>query len=188
MAATGESAPRRQGAVAADTTASAIAPLVVGGIYKTTPAAVSDTSDATILLTDNYGRLETVQSVRGTASLSLLASGCRTATCSVSDQTNYSARGVMLFFNVTAAASPATVTLSVTGKDPISGSYVTLLDGTGQDATGMNAYCLYPGVADTESKFEAFEEMPLPLTWRATVTHDTAGSAFTYSLGGFYLV
>ena len=58
MAATGKSSPRRQGATGADTTASAIAPLITGGIYRSTAASVSATSDATIHLTDAYGRQE----------------------------------------------------------------------------------------------------------------------------------
>lgn len=120
--------------------------------------------------------------IRNNVELTLLSSAARTATTNSSDQINYNAKGAIIFFDITAVPLVDTVTLSVEGKDPVSGKYFTLLEGSALSTTGQRLYAIYPGVADTDTKFDAFEEMPMPRTWRVTVTHSGIGS-FTYSVG-----
>ncbi len=124
---------------------------------------------------------------RNNVEATLLASAARTGTTSSADETNFNAKGVLVFFDITAVPGLDTVTLSIEAKDPVSGKYFTLLDGGAQSAVGQFLYAVYPGVADTEAKFDAFEEMPLPRTWRITVTHSGTGS-FTYSVGASYIL
>jgi hypothetical protein len=129
---------------------------------------------------------DTWDRVRANAGDTVLASGIRSATTTSADKTNYNERGAIIFFDVTAVPGIDTVALSVEVKDPLSGKYVTILDGGAKDAVGTYIYAVYPGAADGEAKFDAFEAMPLPRTWRVTITH-SAATDFTYSVGACYV-
>ena len=124
---------------------------------------------------------------RGNSEVALLASAARTATIASADQTNYNARGVLLFLSITAVPGGDTVRIDVLGKDPISGTYKNLLVGTPQAATGVYTAIVYPGAVDTDSQITDETALPLPRTWRAAVTH-SAGTSFTYSLSAVYIV
>jgi hypothetical protein len=120
----------------------------------------------------------------------LLTSAARTVAASTAAQSAVSHKGVCLFLDVTGNAG-ATKTLSITieGKDPISGNYVTLYDFgvVVTNATGTFACILYPGLLDADLATAAFGKSGnLPHAWRATVTPSDATS-WTYSLGASVL-
>lgn len=108
----------------------------------------------------------------------ILPSAARTATTNSDDQFDFACRGAVIFLSITAVPGVDTVTLSVTGKDPVSGSYVTIFTGAAESATGTKMYTIYPGVTETANVDMA---TVLPTVWRVTVTHSGAGS-FTYSV------
>jgi hypothetical protein len=113
----------------------------------------------------------------------LLASAARTAGSVSPIQTNYNARGVVVFINVTAASGTGGLKPYVTGIDPISGSPVSLHTWpTAITATGLYIIVLYPAstmVATTSVK--AVISLVLPRRWGVNVNADDA-SSYTYSL------
>lgn len=135
---------------------------------------------------------------RGNTDLSLLASAARTALASSADQTNYNGRGVAIVVNVTVEGA-ATLTLTVQGKDSVSGNYYDLITGivvytaaTDTPPT-TRAVVLYPGTltADTIGIAGATgttsKQVVLPRTWRVTVTPADATTT-TYSVSGVTLL
>ena len=124
---------------------------------------------------------------RGNTEATLLASAARTASTNSPDQTNYNARGVFVFFDITAVPGGDTVQLVVQGKDPASGTYQALLTGAGLSGTGFRAYAVYPGATDASSEMTDRNDLPLPRMWRARVVHSGSGS-FTYSVGAVYIL
>lgn len=120
----------------------------------------------------------TYERTRGTLEGTLLASASRTVTLSSADQTNYNAKGVKVFLNVTSAGT-GSITLKIEAKDPISGAYVTILEGAAVVTAVMNVYTVRPGLPATAN---VSASDGLPRTWRVTVTHNNA-NAITYSVG-----
>ena len=116
-----------------------------------------------------------------------LASAARTATTNSADLVNYNARGVMVYFSITAVPGVDTVTLTVAAKDPIAGTYETLLTGAAEAGAATKAYLIYPGAGAAANGVDVVNAYPLPRTWRVTVTH-SAGTSFTYSVAVAYIL
>mgnify|MGYP001600632907 CR=1 FL=1 len=116
---------------------------------------------------------------RGNIDATILASAARTATTVSADQTNYSGRGLHLVFDITAVPGADTVTLTIQGKDALSGKYYTILAGAAQVATGTIVMRVYPGLVAAAN---LVANDVLPRTWRASIAH-SAASSFTYSGG-----
>lgn len=111
------------------------------------------------------------------------ASAARTSTPAAVNITNYNGRGIMLFVDVTVAASALALTPSVTIRDSVGATAFTAWTAAAQiTATGAAryVYMLYPGsaaaVSWTESKETAF---PRQIT--INMTHGNANSV-TYSV------
>ena len=119
---------------------------------------------------------------RGNTEVTLLASAIRSTTTNSPDQTNYNARGVVLYVNVT-AYTLGSLTPRIQLKDPVSGTYGDAwIADTAIGATGLYIYQVYPGVGgDVEGVMREFNSMVLPRTWRATIIHGT-GDNITYSV------
>lgn len=183
----GVRAPKRQGAVSACTSGSDVNPVLMGGMYQSSPSSVAN-QDVAWLMTDSYGRLLVVPVLYdNTTEGTLLASGSRIATCATADQTNYNARGVIAWLDVTAVSGSETLTLQLEMKDPASGSYLDMLESASINAIGNYNYTTYPGAPTEEEELTEVVGFPLPRTWRVNVVHDSA-SPFTYSLGYCYLL
>lgn len=120
----------------------------------------------------------TMDIMRSNTQGALLASAARTATISSSDQTNYNAKGVHIYLNVSSAGT-GSITIAIEEKDPVSGTYVALLTGAAVTTDGITVYKVYPGV--TVAANAAVSDI-IPRTWRVTVTHNNANS-ITYSVG-----
>lgn len=163
---------------AVDTELPAAVALADGAANPTAPAV-----GAVLLLYNG----STLDRQRGNTELTLLSSAARTATTSSTDQVNYNARGVMVFFSITAIPGTDTVTLTIEAKDPIAGTYEALLAGVAESATGTKCYLVYPGASAAANGVDVVNGFPLPRTWRVTVTHSAAGS-FTYSVAASLIV
>lgn len=109
----------------------------------------------------------------------IFASAARTATVNGQDMSNDAYKCVVVVLDITAAPGGDTVTLTVQGKDVLSGKYYTLLAGSAESSTGTKTYSVCPGITVTANVSAA---QILPQTWRAIVTH-SAGGSFTYSVG-----
>jgi hypothetical protein len=128
----------------------------------------------------------------------LLPSAVRTTTASATstDQSNLTARGLMVFVDFTATPNDAqTATVAIQGKDPASGKYSTLTAFTALTASVLGAtpttetyaYTLIPGGAETAAtaKHEV-QALTIPNTWRLVVTLSAAGN-WTFTAGYSYL-
>ena len=112
----------------------------------------------------------------------LIASGAYTETQNTPDQENHNAKGVYVFFSITAVPGSDTVTLTIEAKDPVAGTYEVLLSGSAEVATGTKCYLVYPSAGAAANGVDAVSVYPLPRTWQVTVTHSGSGE-FTYSVG-----
>ncbi len=121
----------------------------------------------------------------------ILESAARTATTNSADQSS-TTRGVILYVDFTATPNNAeTATVSIQGKDPVSGKYQTITVFTALVASALGAtpttetylFTLCPGAAETAAtaKHEV-QALALPRYWRVVVTHSASGS-WTYSVG-----
>lgn len=115
--------------------------------------------------------------VSGNTEGTLLASAARTTTISSADQTNHSARGVHVTLTTTVIGT-GSITLTIQEKDPVSGTYSTILAGAAVVTDTTNVYKVYPGLPATAN---VSANDVLPLTWRATVSANNANAA-TYSV------
>ena len=116
---------------------------------------------------------------RNNIDATILASAARTATTASADQTNFNGRGLHLVFDITAVPGADTVTLTIQGKDALSGAYYTILAGAAQVGTGTIVMRVYPALT-AAANLTASDV--LPRTWRVNVVHSGAGS-FTYRVG-----
>ena len=88
------------------------------------------------------------------------------------------ARGVVVMLNVTAVPGIDTVTLTIEGKDPVSGVYATLLTAAPRVTAGTDVLNVGPGVVVTAL---LSANAQLPDVYRVRVIH-SAGTSFTYSV------
>lgn len=108
-----------------------------------------------------------------------LASAARTTATDSADLGNPDGRGVIVVLDVTAITATPILTLSIQGKDLISGKYYTILTGATVSTVSTNFYTVYPGIAETAN---VDVSVPLPATWRVRIGVADADSA-TYSVG-----
>lgn len=86
--------------------------------------------------------------------ITVLSSAARTATTNSADLTNFNAKGVALFLDVTSAPGASeTLTVAVQMKDPVSGSYRTITAfTTAPDAVDTYIYNVHPSSVDVEAR------------------------------------
>lgn len=95
-------------------------------------------------------------------------------------------RGLKLVIDITAIAGTSpTVTVTIQGKDPVSGKYYTLLASAALAATGTTTLTIYPGIATVAN---ASVDDVLPATWRISVVVGGTGPSATMTIGGSLLV
>lgn len=88
------------------------------------------------------------------------------------DQVNGIGRGVTVGIDVSAiSGTSASLTVTIQGKDPVSGNYYTVLAGAAITATGYTTLVVYPG---TVAAANSISDLPLPQNWR--VSYAIAGT------------
>ena len=166
--------------------------VVIGGFADETATDSVDEGDAGAVRMTLDRRLHVVagqytgsvyETVRGNTDNTLLASAARTATLQSADQTNYNGRGLHVVLDVTTAGT-GSITLTIQGKDALSGKYYTLLAGVAVTTAVTNVYKVFPGAPATAN---VSANDLLPRTWRIDVTHNNANS-ITYSVGASVIV
>lgn len=110
----------------------------------------------------------------------LLSSAARTSTADSSDVNNTSYRGAHIVINVSSYTSGQWTPI-VQGKDPVSGSYYTILTGPTLASTGTTIIKVYPGLM-AQSADDPIANDFLPRTWRIRMLGGATPSA-TFSVG-----
>lgn len=114
---------------------------------------------------------------------SVVQSGGQTYTAVTTNQTgpditNPAARGVKVILDMTAFGT-GSVTLTIQGKDKISGKYYTLLAGAAVVSNATFVYTVFPG-APVAANVSANDE--LPETWRWSIVANNANPT-TFTVG-----
>lgn len=109
-----------------------------------------------------------------------------TQTLTSGDQRNPAHRGIKVYINVLNIATAGTLTVTIQGKDPISGVYYTLLVSTAIAVTGFTVLTVYPGVA-VSANVSASDVLPATFRIQAVVGGTVTGT-FTATIGGCLLI
>lgn len=153
---------------------------LTGGGGSTTPSdsfANPTTASTTSSLVSTWNPTASVWE-RSTSNLdlSILASAARSASANSADITNYSHSCVHVVLNATVLTATS-VTLTIQGKDAVSGSYYTILAGGAVATAGTNVYKVCPGITSAASSSSDV----MPRTWRVSIAQ--TGTTATYSVG-----
>ena len=108
----------------------------------------------------------------------ILASAARTALVDSADQKNNFHRGLHLTIDITAYTA-GSITVTIQGKDPLSGKYYTILASAALAAAATTVLKVYPGITAAAN---ASVSDVLPRDWRVSVAVGGAQS-ITYSVG-----
>lgn len=112
--------------------------------------------------------------------VTLLASGARSTTQTSADIVNYwGCSGLTVVLNMTDVSAGPSVTVSIDGKDVVSGAYYNLLTGSAITTVSTNPYYIGQGITVTANVSAA---ILLPKTFRIVVTANNANLG-TYSVG-----
>lgn len=115
---------------------------------------------------------------RNNTNETLLASAARTASVNSADFVNYNAKGAQFIIDISAITATPEITVTIQGKDPISGNYYDLLIGPVYNSVGTNILKIYPGI--TASANASASDI-LPRDYRVSVANADADS-ITYSI------
>lgn len=101
------------------------------------------------------------------------------------DLANTNHKGVKVVIDVTAlAGTTPTITVTIKGKDPVSGKYYTILASAALNATGTTTLTVYPGL--TPSANSTANDV-LSATWRIEVVIGGTTPAVTATIAGVLL-
>lgn len=122
-----------------------------------------------------------VSNVSAIAALAAASAGANGA-----DQLNLNARGLKLVIDITAiTGTTPTLTVTIQGKDPVSGKYFTILASAALSATGTTVLTVYPGL--TASANVTANDV-LPRDWRVITAIAGTTPAVTATIGASLIV
>lgn len=125
---------------------------------------LTDATMTNAVSVDASGRMSFANNATKDPSAALIAHAAAAAGTSSADQANTSARGIKVVVDVTAiTGTTPTLTVTLQGKDPISGKYYTLLASAALSAVGTTVLTVYPGLT-AAANLTANDV--LPATWR----------------------
>lgn len=116
------------------------------------------------------------------------AGTAKTATFTTGDQTNYNARGVIVYVNVSVTPTGTTPTLQpiIQIKDSVSSNVMAILTASANiTAQGLYAYAIYPSAI---SGVTQSANMPLPRTWNIQFVIGGTTPSFTFSVSASYIL
>lgn len=128
-----------------------------GGMFLT------DVTMANPVAVDASGRMSSSNNATQNVAAALITHAAAAAGVNSADQANSSARGVKVVVDITAITGTPTLTVTLQGKDPISGKYYTLLASAALSAVGTTVLTVYPGLT-AAANLTANDV--LPATWR----------------------
>lgn len=150
---------------------------LVSGADNTDGVAVGTLGRLVSIVRNSLFNGSTWDRAYGNLNSTLLASAARTATTASPDLTNFNARGAHIIINVSAITT-SNLTVTIQGKDPISGVYYDLLVGVVITGTGITILKIYPGITAVAN---ASASDILPRTFRVNCIKGDA-SSWTYSV------
>lgn len=128
-----------------------------------------------------FDRMRNNQSNISLAALVAAAVGANGA-----DQVNYNARGVKVVIDITAITGTGpTLTVTLQGKDPVSGKYYTILASAALAAVATTVLTVYPGIAASTNV--AANDV-LPRDWRIVTAIGGTTPAVTATVGASLIV
>jgi len=123
------------------------------------------------------------QTNSGNITTTILASAARTAaTVTSPDFTNNQWRGIIIILNVSVATA-GNYTITIQGKDPVSGNYYPILTGAAVSTVSTNVYTIYPG---TTAAANVSASTVLPRIWRVSLA-GAASQNLTFSVAGYLI-
>jgi len=130
---------------------------------------------------------------RNNTEVTVLPSAIRTATGNSADQTNYNAKGVIVFIRITAVsgtfATGEGLRVIIRGKDPVSGVSVWLAATGVFTSVGTRTCICYPGATNVAGMGAVYiNDIPLPRTWHVRYEITGTNPSFTFSVGASYVV
>lgn len=141
--------------------------------------AVSTLGNLNALTFNNLFNGTTFDRERGNTNITVLASAARVASINSADIVNYNAKGLHLVIDVTAIAATPSITVTIQGKDELSGKYYTILTSAAIVAVGTTVLRVYPALVAAAN---LIANDAMPRTWRVSVVNADADS-ITYSVG-----
>ncbi len=112
------------------------------------------------------------------ATVGITCSAC-TSTQTGTDQVNHNFQGVKCVYDATTVTGSGSFTLSIQGKDAVSGKYFTLLQGAAVSTVSTNVYTVHPRITATANQASADI---LPRDWRVLLTYNS-GTNQTATVG-----
>jgi hypothetical protein len=104
---------------------------------------------------------------------------------------NFSATGMILFWDVAIKPPSGTVQLFVDARNPATMEYTAIYQTAVFHSSGtvntLKKYLIYPGAVDDASLFTGVDRIPMPHWWRVRVLHSAEAGAWDYSVGASYL-
>lgn len=154
-------------------------------VYNAAAATLQENERSRYLRVDAQGRLLQA-SPENASTAALITHTAAAAGVNGADQTNPGRRGVQLGINITAlgGVSP-TLTVTIQGKDPVSGQYYNLLTSAAIAATGFTLLTVYPGAPATAN---VSAPQSLPLTWRVITAIGGTTPAVTATVAANLLI
>lgn len=141
----------------------------VGHQYNVLPRMTNVQTDGTT--TNVYGDLAGNEN---SDNIVLLTSAAITANSNSTDQTNTSYRGIKVYLATGGfGASESTMTVTIQGKDPVSGNYFTILTSASLSASAFVVLTVYPGI--TASANVSASDV-LPKSWRVSYAASNWGT------------
>jgi len=122
---------------------------------------------------------------RGNTEGALLASSVRATDTNSANQTNYNARGVIIYINVDIAAAGETVTPKLYLRDTTSSADFLIWTGAAINVSGLKAYLFYPGT--TSTSYTEAVDIAISRSWYLTMDHSASGN-WTYSASYSYIL
>jgi hypothetical protein len=187
----GQAAPMPVAPQGTTTVAGTVTATVTG--YPTAAASADALANPTVTKIDATSLLfngTTWDRARGNVNAVVETSAARTATGTGTTQTNFNARGALIWVNVTAVTG-TTPTMTVRVQwSPDGGTTWLDLDTTNAQtasitATGASVLRVYPGIATTAN---ASLNMVLPRTWRLAWTIGGTTPSFTFAAQASYIL
>lgn len=132
-------------------------------------------ADTVLQILTGFFNGTTVDQARGNMDgITLINASNVTTTQTSGLQLNYNARGAIIVLDMIDASASPSVTLSIQGIEPQTGSTWTIISGLAVTANGASVYRIYPGLIPVAN---ATVNDIVPRTWQATVTANNANSA-----------
>ena len=132
----------------------------------------------------HFNNIDDGNNVSGISAVAALV-GAGAGTTNGFDQVNYWSRGIKLVIDITAITGTSpTLTVTIQGRDPVSGKYFTVLASATLTATGTTVLTVFPGAPVSAN---ASANDCLPRDWRVVAVVGGTGPAVSATIAAILL-